>query len=245
MRMNYKDLHLGERPENPKTAGSRITPCRPQTGPCPNGCTDCFYKGGRYYEDIDIPHIPDPDWVRENDLIVRMNDGHDSSHGFEEVLKTAKMYSNVFFNTQHPHRLSEFPGPVVLTINGQYTDHAVWMVSDTRNLMAVRFRLNTWNIDLARLAHNYYLPRDIPTLYTFMAYYREYDAIPEEHKKNYIWKKRTVNSYWCISGRARTALEELLIPHSSYTLACTSRTSHACKDCRNCERLYKMWKDKR
>lgn len=47
--------------ENPKTKGSGIIACIPQTGVCPNKCEDCFFQSGRsYLEPLEenLPNMP-------------------------------------------------------------------------------------------------------------------------------------------------------------------------------------------
>ena len=53
---------------NPKTKGSGIITCIPQTGRCPNGCEDCFFQSGRsYLEPLEenLPHVPPAEMARE------------------------------------------------------------------------------------------------------------------------------------------------------------------------------------
>jgi len=50
--------------ENPKTKGSGIICCIPQTGICPQKCDDCFFQSGRSYLEplVDnLPNMPDFD----------------------------------------------------------------------------------------------------------------------------------------------------------------------------------------
>ena len=103
----YLDISGEWRPENPKLAGSGITPCRPQVGTCPGYCADCFFRGGRYYEPLDVPHIPDPKWVEDKSLLVRMNDGNDSNVEREEVERVALRFRNYFFNTSNSGGISK------------------------------------------------------------------------------------------------------------------------------------------
>ena len=243
--MNEKNNHVyldvnGEwRPCNPKMAGSGVVACRPQVGTCPGNCLDCFFKGGRYYENINEPHIPNPDWVNENGLVVRMNDGNDSNYERDLVIKTASKYNDVFFNTRIPKL--DFPGPVVLTVNGDYTDDAAWLVNphQMEMLMAVRVRVNTWNTALVTEVINYYSQYNIPVRLTFMAYYFGTVKEPE----HYIWKKRTVNPYWCISNSARKDLEHRFQVDGFDIHTCTSTKGHYCRDCGKCLEVYKKWKE--
>lgn len=241
------DNHAGEyldtsgewRPENPKLAGSGIVACRPQVGDCPGRCSDCFFRGGRYYEDITRPHIPDPAWANRAEHIVRMNDGNDSNHQRDLVIETASHYERVFFNTRIPCLL--FSGPVVLTVNGDDTDnyaHLLW--PDTPGfdkLMAVRVRVNTWNLHLVGGVVAHYRRFHVPVRLTYMAYYHEAVADPE----NYQWKKRTLNSYWVIKPEARARIEDALGYDGWGVHACTAKGGHLCRDCGMCQRVYERW----
>jgi len=239
---SYLDLKQfsGWQPCNPKMVGSGVVACRPQVGPCPNRCADCFFGHGRYYEDIWTPHIPDPKWVNENHLIVRMNDGNDSNYCREMVMEVAKMYNRVFFNTSKPQFDFGNLGPVVFTANGRNTDGDIVLVESCSNLMTVRIRLNTWNVELVRRGVEHYTARDVPVLLTFMAYYAEKCYDPD----SYEWKKRTKNPYWCVKPEARIQLEEQLGVDGNLIRTCTTRESHFCKDCGNCKLLYERWESK-
>jgi len=80
-----------------------------------------------------------------------MNSGHDSNLEKDLVLKTAKRYRRVFFNTMKNDL--DFPGPVVLTINNVETVHGLHPSGVQRkdNLMFVRIRVNPDNMHLVLL----------------------------------------------------------------------------------------------
>jgi hypothetical protein len=72
--------------ENPKFKGSGILACIPQTGKCPNNCTDCFFQSGRsYLEPLEqnLPNMPPIELASTQ--VVRVNDGHDSNIDREKV----------------------------------------------------------------------------------------------------------------------------------------------------------------
>ena len=132
--------------ENPKTKGSGILCCIPQTGACPNKCLDCFFQSGRsYLEPLDdnLPNMPAP----RSDRIFRINDGNDSNVHRETVISATVQYPLRFFNTAIPKHLDEFPGPVVLTLNpGKMTDSEFHKIDPIpKNLMFVRVRTNMYN----------------------------------------------------------------------------------------------------
>ena len=167
--------------ENPKTKGSGIICCIPQTGRCPNGCEDCFFQSGRsYLEPLDknLPNMPP---VQEYlDRIVRVNDGNDSNVNSKLVMERVKYYPRVFYNTAIPKTLEAFNAPVVLTANpGQMTDKE-WHKVDPipKNLMMVRVRTDTWNLKLVDEVVEYYTKNNIPVILTFMAFYSE-SSIPD------------------------------------------------------------------
>lgn len=184
--------------ENPKTKGSGIVCAIPQTGTCPNKCEDCFFQSGRsYLEPLDknLPNMPDEDM---DFYLVRVNDGNDSNVDRETVEVATCSYRHRFYNTAIPKL--DFPAPVVLTVNpSKMTDvdfHKIRVVP--KNLMFVRFRANTWNIELQKACIQYYSNKDIPVVLTFMAYYDK-ESVPVLHRPKYVWRKRTLNSYWAIT----------------------------------------------
>jgi hypothetical protein len=187
--------------ENPKTKGSGIVCCIPQTGECPRRCTDCFFQSGRsYLEPLDenLPNMP----LGENThgRVVRVNDGNDSAVDRELVVRATAGYRWRFFNTASPRDLEKFPGPVVLTLNpGKMTDEDWHVVEDPvpPNLMFVRYRANTWNKELRDGAVSHYTKREVPVVLTWMAYH-DASSIPEGESNAYVERKRTLNPYWAI-----------------------------------------------
>ena len=93
---------------NPKQEGTPFWDCIPQVGPCPIGCSQCFYnRPDAYYVPIDKPHVPTPEEV--GDGIVRMNCGNDSNNQRDLVIETAKKYRAVLF--QHLDPAIRLPRP--------------------------------------------------------------------------------------------------------------------------------------
>jgi len=225
--------------KNPKTDKSGIICAIPQTGLCPNKCDDCFFQSGRsYLEPLDenLPNIPPIDL---NYALLRVNDGNDSNVKRDEVMRAVRHFPNRFYNTAIPRNLEKFDGPVVLTINpATGTDVDFFKLEEIPpNLMFVRIRVNTWNLDNVVIpAVEYYTEREVPIILTFMAYYSE--TIPEAHKQYYSFRKRTLNSYWVITKRGwdRT-LEEF--KGNRWVHACGKDVDvHACRFCGNCHREY-------
>lgn len=227
--------------ENPKTKGSGIVCAIPQKGVCPVGCADCFFQSGRsYLEPLDqnLPNMPLMIYARG--LVVRVNDGNDSNNKRDEVIDTTKHYPERFYNTSIPRDLEGFGAPVVLTVNpGDMTDTDAHLLDPVpKNLMFVRFRANPWNVSLGRKVVEHYTSRDIPVVLTFMAYYN--CDIPEKFKSCYIYKKRTLNSYWVITQSAWNWITSQLTfdnPALVHTCGKDAQT-HACKHCGHCLREY-------
>lgn len=259
---------------NPKLEGSGIWSCRPQTGPCPNNCNQCYYiRPGAYYCDINKPNIPDPDEVGDN--IVRMNSGHDSNFQKELVLETAARYKHVFFNTAIPD--FDFPAPVVFTVNGKEEEPAWCPIVNrwkkTRQLhpkheeffdriMFVRARVSPTNWKYIEEAVACWTAKNIPVVLTFMAYYNQappglekafgaycveenhYDERAECKKwttgyEAYVWKKRTLNSYWCPT---REYMRQCIIHMKKFggrlVTVCGTLDSGKCSECKNCVNYY-------
>ena len=235
---------------NPKTKDSGILTAIPQTGTCPNECPDCFFQSGRSYLEPLKDNLPNmPDKYNAEGRIVRVNDGNDSNVDKKLVMDSCQFYDMKFYNTAIPTGLDEFDGPVVLTINpGEYTDESVCLLDIIPdNLMFVRIRTNTWNIDLVRTAIAHYSEREVPVILTFMAYYCD-DAIPQgdgddspSHVENYVFRKRTTNSYWAITTEA---WEEVMseFKYNRWVYSCGKvegeKGTTACRHCGNCIREY-------
>jgi hypothetical protein len=255
--------------KNPKQEGSVLWSCRPQTGPCPNGCSECFYnRPGAYYCDINNPNIPTVEEV--GDGIVRMNSGHDSNIEKDVVLETAKQYKHVFFNTSIPK--FDFPGPVVFTANGQEEEPAWCPIRNTRGkcrqirlqdekyfdrIMFVRLRVSPTNWNLIEHAVACWTAKDIPVVLTFMAYYSQdppgLGRLPNGFYMGgmgsggclaYVWKKRTLNSYWCPTKEyIKRCTQRMKKFGGRLVTICGTYDGAKCVECKNCETYY--WQTKR
>ena len=229
--------------ENPKTKGSGIVAAIPQTGMCPNRCEDCFFQSGRsYLEPLkeNLPNIP----VRTEGRVVRVNDGNDSNVQRETVENVVRVngWRDYFYNTAIPQRLEEFDAPVVLTVNpGKKTESGAYLLKDPpKNLMFVRFRTNTFNLQLADFVIKHYSAREVPIVLTFMAYFN----MPvwfRADQPDYVFRKRTLNSYWAITTEAwEQVMKRYRLNcwvHSCGKIEGESGTT-ACRHCGNCLREY-------
>jgi len=235
--------------ENPKFKGSGIVGAIPQTGTCPNGCEDCFFQSGRsYLEPLDknLPNMPTPEMA--DGRIVRVNDGNDSNVQQELVIEACKDYKLKFYNTAIPKNFEKFDDPVVLTVNpGKMTDLDWYKVEDIpKNLMFVRIRVNMWNLEtVVDEAVKYYTNREVPVILGFMAYYNK--IIDEKYSKYYIYRKRTINSYWAITT---DAWEEIMVryKHNYYLYSCGKIEGEkgvtGCARCGNCIREFFATKER-
>lgn len=229
--------------ENPKTKGSGLICAIPQQGKCPQKCKDCFYQSGRgYLEPLDenTPNMPTVEMAKNR--IVRVNDGNDSNYLRKSVVFKTKQFQNKFYNTSLPVRLGEFDAPVVLTINpGMMTDCKCYQLQKIPpNLMFVRFRTNTWNLNILDLAVKHYTKRKVPVVLTFMAYHKE-ESIPEKERVYYRYRKRTTNSYWAITTSAWDKIMSRY-KYNYYLYSCGivegELGTSACSRCGNCIREY-------
>jgi len=227
--------------ENPKTKGSGIITCIPQTGICPNKCEDCFFQSGRSYLEPLEENLPNMPTIKETqNRIVRINDGNDSNVNQDECIDACKNYLMKFYNTAIPNNLEKFDAPIVLTVNpGEKTDYQFYKIEPSQNLMFVRMRTNTWNLELVDRAIDYYSLKEIPIVLTFMAYFDL--SIPEKHQENYIFRKRTLNSYWAITT---SAWEQIMnrYKYNKWVYSCGKiegeKGTSACRYCGNCIREY-------
>ncbi len=190
--------------ENPKTKDSGILCCIPQKGRCPQGCEDCFFQSGRSYLEPLEKNLPNMPTLEEAKMrLVRVNaDGNDSNVDRENVLLTTSNYPMVSYNTSYLKDIEGYKMPVILTVNPAVkTNTGYWKLpSIPSNLMFIRVRTNTWNLSLVDKIVNYYSANSVPIILTFMAYYSK--KISWRHKRNYIYRKRTLNSYWAITTKA-------------------------------------------
>jgi len=230
--------------ENPKTKGSGILCAIPQKTKCPIKCKDCFFQSGRsYLEPLadNLPNMPSPSMANAGGYVVRMNDGNDSNIEKQTVIDAAWDYNDVFYNTSINDL--NFPGPVVLTINPSViTDTNFIMAKDPpKNLMFVRFRVNTWNVKLANDAILYYTTRKIPVVLTFMAYHSQ-ESIPKGDRSFYPLQKRTSNEYYAISAGAweivmmRWRNNDLVFSCGKF--GCVGHGASGCRYCGVCLREY-------
>lgn len=241
---------------NPKQEGSNLWDCKPQIGPCPNNCNQCFYnRPNAFYIPIARPIIPTREEVGSG--IVRLNCGHDSNIQRDLVVQTAKCYDHFFFNTSIPQFV--FPGPVVFTANPKEEDF-LWMPEELgcslHNIMFVRFRVSASNLDLIKTGvEKWAIEYHIPVVLTFMAYY-DHEPSGVEHlghadeghrlkdrsefgKIAYIWKKRHINSYYCATYAFQTfVLKKMKNIGGRLVTMCGTLDSTFCRDCRNCETYY-------
>ena len=229
---------------NPKMMGSGMAACIPQKGKCPNNCEECFFQSGRgYLEPLEtntpnMPHVA----VGKN-LVIRVNDGNDSNYQKLLVLQATRRYPLKFFNTSIPNL--NFPAPVVLTVNpGAMTDIDAHLICNPPpNLMFVRFRTNTWNLDLAKSVVSFYSDRGVPIVLTFMAYAN----LPQPKAcGDYQWRKRTMNTYYAISYES---WKEIMHQHRNNlsVYSCSGPDVALCRHCGNCLREYwatreRMWR---
>lgn len=231
--------------ENPKTKGSGIVCCIPQTGRCPMGCSDCFFQSGRSYLDLeaDLPNMPDK---VEPWQIVRVNDGNDSNCRRQHVINMTERYPLRFYNTSIPANLRDFVEPVVLTLNpGKMTDNDWHLLPDIpENLMFVRIRTNTWNLErVVRPAVEHYTREGVPVVLTFMAYHYK-KSIPKNHQINYLPRTRTINKYHAIWRYAwKCVMNEFKENTLVYSCGQEGLTT-ACKNCGNCAREFMATKER-
>jgi len=226
---------------NPKMHGSGMLAAIPQTGQCPNNCPDCFFQDGRsYLEPLDenLPNMPPLEDCQSR--VVRVNDGNDSNVKRDEVIAATAQYPMKFYNTAISKL--DFPGPVVLTVNpGKLTGkrfYRLGFIPD--NLMFIRIRTNTWNIeDVVDPAVEYYTRRAVPVVLTFMAYFTQ--PIPPDRSSDYITRKRTLNSYCAITTAAWERVMDRY-KHNERVYSCGKiegeKGSTSCRLCGNCLREY-------
>lgn len=228
---------------NPKLENTRLFDCIPQQGPCPMNCNQCFYnRHGAFFMDINKPHMPSLEEI--GDGIVRVNSGNDSNNQRDFVIAETEHYKNRFFNTCIPKL--DFPAPVVFTANSQEEKPAYTPkdAGSPRNLMFVRLRVSSTNIDLVTDATKVWTKVQIPVVLTFMRYYTAKpntntvaDQLGLDPERVYTWKRHIINSYWCPTSEFIKEVMSLFCNKRLVSL-CGSLDSPFCRDCLNCETYY-------
>lgn len=233
---------------NPKMRGSGLVACIPQTGTCPNRCEDCLFQSGRSYLEPLEENLPNMPSIEEVGFrVVRVNDGNDSNADPEQVIEATRMYPLKFYNTAIPSDLENFDAPVVVTVNPhRMTDLCFYRISPiSKNLMFVRVRVNTWNLKRVDEAVEYYSSREVPVGLTFMAYFT--GVIPKGNEENYVYRKRTLNSYWAITTKAWEKVMERY-RYNKWVYSCGKiegeRGTTACARCGNCIREFFVTKER-
>ena len=224
--------------ENPKTKDSGIMCVIPHSEPCRVGCEECFFSHGRSYLEPLSKNLPNLPEVKPG-YVYRINDGNDSSIDIEKVLSTSQKYEMRFYNTCFSYNMKAFDAPVVLTVNGGMKTDIEFEKCDSKKLMFVRFRVNTWNFTLAKECIMWYVERDVPVVLTWMAYHAK-DKIPFEHQKKYERRKRTLNEYWCVKLEEWKKLMRWVSesPYGKLVRSCSGPGDTGCRNCGNCLTFY-------
>jgi len=197
---------------------------------------------------IDKTHIPTKKDAEGK--IVRMNSLYDSNIKRYLVLRAAKKYKHVFFNTSLP-QFDKLPGPIVYTANPreeEAIDMRFMRAEGVEKLMFVRLRTSNTNLhriaEAVRILHAY---SDIPIVLTFMAYYESeplrFLEMGRYSNLCYVWKKRHVNEYWCPTSGFKKHVLSMMRPIAGRQVTmCGTFESNYCKDCHNCESYYYITK---
>ena len=208
---------------NPKLVGSNLIDAVPQTGKCPNGCEECFYNRA-FYRPLDTPLLPSDEEAAGK--IVRVNSGHDSNLDYARVVVGTSHYPHKFYNTSMPR--FDFPAPVVFTCNGREP----LFVACPPNVMFVRVRTNTWDVDVQDRLVAHYLDQGAPVVLTFMRYYTR----RPDNTADYDWGRHIQNPCWRPTHDAQ--MRVLARYKGTGVRVCCPLDTLLCVDCRNCEFLY-------
>lgn len=224
---------MSEYIQNPKLIGTNIVDCIPQTGECRIKCPECFYNGGRFFRMLSEPLMPPLDESIYYEKIVRVNSGHDSNIQRDLVIRETAKYPHKFYNTSILN--FDFPSPVVFTCNGGKNSR-LKLAGPRPNLMFVRVRVDSWDMETVYLAVNHYLiDFGVPVVLTFMRYY-DGSRIPEAAKGDYEWVRHISNEYFCLKPEAMVRIMARF--KGTGVRMCGTPWSSNCIDCRNCEFLY-------
>jgi hypothetical protein len=101
------------------------------------------------------------------------------------------------------------------------------------NLMMVRFRVSTWNLNSCDEAVSFFTSKDIPFVLTFMRYNKIADVKRTQH---YERRKHILNIYYQIKPQFKAEIENRYA-NNPLVVKCGGKTGY-CRDCGNCERFY-------
>lgn len=216
---------------NRKLEGSNIVECIPQVGRCTLDCPVCFFNA--FYDDYDLPVIPNANEVNAKGQIVRVNTVNDSNLYRCTVIDTTAKYKHKFYNTSMSMIIG-FPSPVVLTVNPRL---GVEFFIDTRhahNLMFVRIRHGDIStVPAVRRLIDHYLQLNVPIVLTFNRYLSK--VISNSYEKH-----RHINHQWWELTR-RAKIDVIDVYAGTGVRTCGTLVSNLCIDCGNCEDLYWRW----
>lgn len=242
--------------ENPKTKGSGIWCAIPQKkGNCPNNCEDCFFQSGRsYLEPLNehLPNLPRSHTLIRDHRVIRVNDGHDSNFLDVNLIELMNIrYTQCFYNTAIPKWDNFGQAPFILTVNpGTMTDVEFHKIDPPQNLMFIRARVNTWNLDLIDQVVDYYSQKEVPIVLTFMAYFKSVNGNAQINlagNEDYVYRKRTLNDYWAITTQAWRKImqryQDNKWVHSCGKIEGEKGDTH-CRFCGNCLREYFATKER-
>jgi len=223
---------------NPKLEGTNLFDCIPQTGTCPNNCSQCFYNHN-FYLPINRPHFPSLEEV--GDGIVRVNSGHDSNFYRDRVIESTAKYRKRFFNTSIPN--FDFPDPIVFTANREEEKQA-WLPNQATyglnykdKLMFVRLRVSSTNLYHIIEAAELWGGARVPVVLTFMRYHDE--KVFAGQNPLYYTKRVSINNvYWCPCPHFMLKTLDYVGRYNSEIKMCGTPLSSLCKNCLNCEKLY-------
>jgi hypothetical protein len=154
----------------------------------------------------------------------------------EKVLEATEDYEDKFFNTSLP--ILNFGSPAILTLNGRDTDfsylHRNQIMGNIDELMAVRFRLNTWNVELCLDAISEWAFH-VPFLLTDMRY-SDIDNVKKP--QHYEFKKHLLNEYWKLNEDGMQIILKLLRLRNVFWCGNPLTKSTMCSECRLCEHFY-------
>lgn len=215
--------------KNKKLEGSNIVECVPQTGRCVLDCPHCFFN--TFYDDYDLPIIPNIGKVNAKGQIVRVNTVHDSNLYKNVVIDATAKYKHKFYNTSIS-MINRFPGPIVLTVNPRLG--VEFFINDIYNLMFVRVRHgDIFTVPAVRKLIDYYLRLSIPIVLTFNRYLNKVIS------NNYEKRKYIKHQWWGLTRKAK--IEVMDAYTDTGVRMCGTLVSNLCVDCGNCEDLYWRW----
>ena len=222
--------------ENRKLIDSGIIDCTTQAGQCGLNSPECFFNLS--WKEYALPRLPNPDYVNEHKLIVRVNPVHDSNTLTTEQWEQTSDYTHRFYNTRIA-KFTRFDFPIVYTYQQEKGLYDL-LEQHKSKIMFVRLMVEDYHFEQVMKKAELSIIQDvlhqlgIQTVATFMRYSKK--PLCEQY---YHVRWGIEHTWWM--PRPEAIIEFMLGFEGTGLFTCGSLHSSLCVDCGNCKQLYWRW----